>query len=171
MITAIVYSSLTGHTRQYADLLSAATGLPAYALGEEPLSQDAQVIYLSWLSAGRIVDLSKARKKYRVVCVCASGMSPASETLNAKLRRSNAIGDGTPLFYLQGGLDLEALPAQFRPVMRLICRHTEKQLSARQVLTPSEAETLKMARGRSSAVSESNIVPVVRWFRSTQQPE
>ena len=166
MVTAIIYNSLTGHTKQYAELLSAATGLPAYALGEDATAEGQDVIYLSWISAGRITDFAQARRRFRVRCVCASGMSPSTQTLVDKLRRTNGVSESVPLYYLQGGLDLEALPKQFRGVMKLICAHTEKKLAGQQTLTPSEEETLKMARGASSAVSRANLEPVLRWYRA-----
>lgn len=45
---AIVYTSNTGSTKRYAELLSQMTGLPAFALGDakDKLSANAGIIYL-----------------------------------------------------------------------------------------------------------------------------
>ena len=45
---AIVYTSNTGHTRAYAELLACKTGLPVYALEDaaKQLEKGASVIYL-----------------------------------------------------------------------------------------------------------------------------
>ena len=54
--TAIVYTSNTGHTRQYALLLGERLGLPVYALNEAnaQLSGGSPVIYLGWLHASHV---------------------------------------------------------------------------------------------------------------------
>ena len=51
MINAIVYTSNAGHTKRYAELLAAKTGLPAYELkaAEAKLNKGAQIVYLGWL--------------------------------------------------------------------------------------------------------------------------
>ena len=51
---AIVYTSNTGYTAEYAYLLGGKTGLPVYALAEAAgqLSEGSSVLYLGWLMAG-----------------------------------------------------------------------------------------------------------------------
>ena len=53
---AIVYTSNTGYTRQYALLLGAQTGLPVYALDEarKCLAPGCAILYLGWLMAGKV---------------------------------------------------------------------------------------------------------------------
>ena len=58
--TAIVCTSNTGHTRQYALLLSEQTGLPVYSLDEAnpQLSGGSPVIYLGWIHASHVKGFS-----------------------------------------------------------------------------------------------------------------
>ena len=53
---AIVYTSNTGYTEQYAMLLGKATGLPVYALAEAEakLAPGNHILYLGWLMAGKV---------------------------------------------------------------------------------------------------------------------
>ena len=54
--TAIVYTSITGHTRQYSLLLGEQIGLPVYSLDEanSRLSGGSTVIYLGWIHASHV---------------------------------------------------------------------------------------------------------------------
>ena len=58
--TAIVYTSNTGCTAQYASLLGGETGLRVYPLEDamKNLPQGSPVIYLGWLAAGAGEDYS-----------------------------------------------------------------------------------------------------------------
>ena len=55
---AIIYTSNTGFTRKYAQMLSEKLSLPAYnaGLGEDKksLSKSDDVIYMGWISANKI---------------------------------------------------------------------------------------------------------------------
>jgi hypothetical protein len=166
MITAIVYSSQTGFTKAYAGLLAEKTGLPAYRLSERPEAQE--VLYLGWLRAGKIVGLEEARKHYKTPCVCAVGMSPASESQTLRLRRENKVLGEDQLFYLQGGLDLARLKPPVRLVLKAICRSAAKKLSALSSRTPGEEATLQMTRGPYSAVSADNLADVLAWYEKTK---
>ena len=66
--TAIVYTSNTGHTQQYALLLGEQIGLPVYSLNEagSQLSGGSPVIYLGWIHASRVKGYSAAAKRFAV---------------------------------------------------------------------------------------------------------
>ena len=99
-VSAIVYTSNTGFTAQYATLLSHQTGLPLYRLEECQLPRDTQVLFLGWLCAGKIQGLKGAMGRFQVAGICAVGMAPQADP--AKLAGDNRCG-GLPLFYLRGG--------------------------------------------------------------------
>ena len=107
MIRAIVYKSNTGFTKKYAELLSAETGLPYYALSENRVKSGEPVIFMGWLSAGKIKGYSKALK---IRCQGRRGRRsacPRHAALN-ELITQNKISD-VPAFYLRGGLDMNRL--------------------------------------------------------------
>ena len=61
MISAIVYTSNSGYTAEYARLLGQATGLPVNDLRQVHTPQpDEEVIFLGWLMADRVMGWPKA---------------------------------------------------------------------------------------------------------------
>lgn len=107
---AIVYTSNTGYTAEYAYLLGGKTGLPVYALAEAAgqLSEGSSVLYLGWLMAGKVQGYQKAAKRYQIAAVCGVGMGPTGSQIQ-DLRTANGFPDSLPVFTLQGGFDLARL--------------------------------------------------------------
>ena len=73
---AIIYTTNTGSTEQYAKLLAQKTGLPAYSFAEakKQILAGAEVVYLGWIMAGSVKGYAAAAKHYRVCAVCGVGM-------------------------------------------------------------------------------------------------
>ena len=99
---AIVYTSNTGYTRQYAVLLGEKTGLPVYSLEEAAsrLPCGNCVIYLGWLMAGKVQGYAKAAKRYQIAAVCGVGMSATGSQMQ-DLRKANALPASLSVFTLQ----------------------------------------------------------------------
>lgn len=66
MISAIVYTSNSGYTAEYARMLGELTGLPVYDLHRvsDPQPQR-EVIFLGWLMAGNVKGYAKADRLTR----------------------------------------------------------------------------------------------------------
>lgn len=160
-ISAIVFTSNTGFTRRYAELLSRACALPAYDLAGESLPADgARVVYLGWLTAGMIKGLSRAKKRWRVEAVCAVGLSPENDM--ADMAKNNHVD--CPLFYAQGGYAPEKLRGFNKLIMAAITGAIAKA-QAKQVKTPEEATQLaRLSRG-CDFVDEANLAPLLSWLR------
>ena len=81
--TAIVYTSNTGHTRQYALLLGKQGGLPVYSLEEanSHLSGGSPVIYLGWIHASHVSELPDKDQLILVYCRSGNRSKQASEKL------------------------------------------------------------------------------------------
>ena len=64
MIKSIVYKSNTGHTKQYAEMLSEVLNVPAYDLKEAKsnLKKNDEIVFLGWVCATKIQGLSKVKK-------------------------------------------------------------------------------------------------------------
>ena len=109
-MNAIIYTTNTGSTEQYAKLLAQKTGLPAYSFAEakKQILAGAEVVYLGWIMAGGIKGYKDMVKKYNVRAVCAVGMSRTG-TQTEEVRTKNSIPKSIPLFTLQGNFDLEKL--------------------------------------------------------------
>ena len=102
---AIIYTTNTGSTEQYAKLLAQETGFPAYSLTEakKVIPNGSEVIYLGWIMAGSVKGYAEAAKRYRVRAVCGVGMGQTG-TQTDSVRKKSGISVDIPLFTLQGTL-------------------------------------------------------------------
>ncbi len=162
---AIVYTSNTGYTAQYAGLLGKRTGLPVYSLTEAGAKLPAGncVIYLGWLMAGKVQGYAKAAKHYRIAAVCGVGMGATGSQL-ADVRKANSLGDELPLFTLQGGFDMSRLKGIYKLMMQVMAKTVGKSLAAKQDRTAEEDQMLTLLTQGGSCVSEENLRPVLDWF-------
>ena len=162
---AIVYTSNTGYTAQYAKLLGKKTGLPVYSLAEagEKLPAGNCVIYLGWLMAGKVQGHAKAAKRYRIAAVCGVGMGATGSQL-ADVRKANSLGDELPLFTLQGGFDMSRLKGIYKLMMLVMAKTVGKSLANKQDRTAEEDQMLRLLTQGGSCVSEENLQPVLDWF-------
>lgn len=160
-VSAIVYTSNTGFTRRYAQMLSRAAALPAYDLAGSALPADgAAVVYLGWLSAGMIKGLSNARKRWSIRAVCAVGMSPENDP-KAVAERNRVE---CPLFCAQGGYAPEKLKGMDKLVMSMVTKIIAKT-QAKKVKSPAEAAQLAQIRTGCDFVDEANLTPLLAWLR------
>ena len=79
-ISGIVYTSKTGHTQKYAEVLGRKTSLPVFPASEavKKLPAGSTVIYMGWICAGIIKGYSKTAKRFNIAAVCGVGMSDTS---------------------------------------------------------------------------------------------
>ena len=163
---AIVYTSNTGYTRQYAVLLGDKTGLPVYSLEEaaQTLAAGNSVVYLGWLMAGKVQGYAKAAKRYRVEAVCGVGMGATGSQLE-DVRKTNALSDALPLFTLQGGFDITRLRGIYRLMMTVMSKTVGKTLAEKQDRTADEDAMLDLLIHGGSCVSEENLAAVMEWYR------
>ena len=159
-ISAIVYTSGTGFTRRYAQMLSRASAIPAYDLedGRSAPADGTRVIYLGWLWAGQIKGLSKARKRWAVEAVCAVGMAPDYPL--EKLAQENKTGS-LPLFFVQGGY----APEKLRGLNKIMMRAMTKQMTKKPPKDEAEAGMQKLFLHGGDFVSEDRLAPLLSWLR------
>lgn len=158
---AIVYTSNTGNTEKYAKMLAEKLNLCVYSIDQakKELPKGASIIYLGWLIAGKIKDLSKARRRYRIVAVGAVGLG-ATGTLAEGLRRSNKIGDEIALFELQGGMDHAKLKGIYKTMIDTLI----KMLSKKKDRTEDETAMLEMIKAGGDFTREENLEGIASWF-------
>ena len=150
----IVYTSNTGFTRRYAEMLGKAAGLPVYDLAQSP--QGGSALYLGWLRAGKIHGLARARKKHLVTGCCAVGLTdrPPMEKLSAQLPEGK-------VFYLRGGYDHGGQHGLNRLMMTAMIKSMERR-------PPEDAAAhglLRAARDGADFVTEEQLSPVEDWLR------
>ena len=168
---AIVFTSNTGYTAQYAALLAKKTGLHVYALNEalEKVPEGSAVIYMGWIMAGKIQGFITAMKHYQVAAVCGVGMNPTGSQL-PMVRQANGLGESMPVFTLQGGLNMDKLHGFKKLILKIMGGSIGKQLMAKQDRTPEEDAILDMFRNGGDRVSMQNLKDVAAWYeRETGQ--
>lgn len=165
MIQAIVYTSNTGTTKQYAGLLGQATELPVHSLeeGKKLLPSGAEVIYLGWIMAGGIQGYQDAAKRFRIAMVCAVRMAPAGE--EQELREKNGIPTDAALFTLQGGYLPHKLRGVQKLLMRMITGSMGKKLAGKADRTPEEDDLLDLMQHGGSRVCPENLKAPLEWYR------
>ncbi len=163
--TAIVYTSNTGHTRQYALLLGKQIGLPVYSLEEtnSHLSGGSPVIYLGWIHANHVKGYSAAARRFAVCAVCGVGLCDTG-TLISEVRKATAIAEDIPLFTLQGGFDIQKLSGVYKLMMTIMVKTAGKGLAEKQDRTPEEDVMLEMLTKGGNRVSAENLADVLDWW-------
>lgn len=170
-IKAIIYTSNTGYTRKYAQLLALKTGLEAFELGKVPgkVAKGSPVIYMGWLKAGRLMGLEKAAKEYTLAAVCAVGMGTQSSSQAAGVQQTYRLQ--APVFYLQGGFDKEKLHGMDRFMMRCMIKLQLPRLEKKKDRTPEEEEMLQLFRNGGDKVSEKNLRSILKWYETKKTAE
>ena len=158
---AIVYTSNTGHTERYAQLLSGRTGLPAYPLKEarQQLDRGEAVLYLGWVCASKVQGYQAAAKAFRVCAVGAVGLSDTGTQL-AEIRRATALPAETPLYTLQGGIDRSRL----KGMNKLIIAALTRGLAAQKRRTEQEERMLELLGKDASYVCLGNLTALLAWY-------
>lgn len=164
MMNAIVYTSNTGFTAQYAALLGEKLNLPVYSLdaAKEKLAAGTEILYLGWLMAGSVKGYRQAAKRYRIAAVCGVGMGAGGSQL-AEIRQGNAIPERIPLFSLQGGFAMGKLHGIYKLMMKIMKNTVGKKLAAKPDKTAEEQDMLELLLHDGSRVSAENLRPVLAW--------
>lgn len=165
--TAIVYTSNTGYTAEYARLLGQGTGLPVYALSEASgkLKSGEAIVYLGWLMAGKVQGYGKAAKRYSICAVCGVGMGATGSQME-DVRKTNALPASLPLFTLQGGFDMAKLRGIYKFMMTVIAKTTGKRLAVKADRTAEEDHMLELLTHGGSCVREEHLKDVLAWYES-----
>ncbi len=163
-MNAIVYTSSTGFTAQYAKLLGGKLNLPVYSLdaAKGELDVGAEILYLGWLMAGQVKGYKRAAKLYKISAVCGVGMGAGGSQIE-EVRKGNAIPEDIPLFTLQGGFELGKLHGINKFMMSTMKRTVGKKLAAKPDKTAEEQDMLDLLLHGGSRVSEENLRPVLEW--------
>ena len=164
-MNAIIYTTNTGSTEQYARLLAQKTGLPTCSLAEAKKRDfdRVKVVYLGWIMAGSVKGYAEAAKRYRVRAVCAVGMGQTG-TQTDSVRKKSAVPADIPLFTLQGNFDVKKLHGIYRLMMEIMVKTAGKVLAEKKDRTPDEDDMLDMMRCGGDRVKEGNLGAVLDWY-------
>ena len=170
MIQAIVYTSQTGYTQRYAQLLAEKTGVPAYSTKEArgKLPSKAEIFYMGWLLAGTVRGIQSAMDRYTIRGAAIVGISPQGNgDLWTEARINGGYSDsGGRLFYLQAGYAPEKLGFFHRLMMKPMARSVIRQVEGKgDAATAQEREMAEVFRRGGDFVREEALEEIVQWFR------
>ena len=162
---AIIYTTNTGSTEQYAKLLAQKTGLPSYSLAEAKKRDfaGAEVVYLGWIMAGSVKGYAEAAKRYQVRAVCGVGMGQTG-TQTDSVRKKSSVPADIPLFTLQGNFDVKKLHGVYRIMMEIMVKTAGKALAEKKDRTPEEDDMLDMMIHGGKRVNVENLSAVLDWY-------
>lgn len=164
---AIIYTSNTGSTAEYAQLLGKELNLPVHSLqqAKNKVLSGSEIIYLGWIMAGGIKGYKEAAKLYKVRAVCGIGMGQTGTQLK-EVRDKNAIPQRIPLFTLQGNFDVKKLHGVYRFMMNVMVKTAGKGLANKIDRIPEEDDMLDMMVSGGKRVSLQNLNAVTEWYKS-----
>ena len=166
MINAIVYTSNTGFTKKYAEILGKEMKIPAYEFkqAKEKINSKDEIIYMGWIMAGGIKNYEKAKKKYNIKAVCSIGMSRYNEKQYNEIIERYKIKD--KLFYLQGGYNKESLKGIYKFMMNSLEKIIKSKLEQKENKTEEELETLEMMKNGKDCVKKENLIEIINWINN-----
>lgn len=163
-VDAIVYTSETGHTRRYAELLSRETGLPVHSLADAKaaLPDGSPVVYMGWLMAGSVKDYRRATKRFDVRCVIGVCLG-ATGSQTDSVRKSCRLPEDFPIFTVQGGMDKNALKGGYAFGIRMLTR-VMKSLKSK---TPDQQQMTELLIHGGDFVDAKNLQDAVACIRNS----
>ncbi len=153
MSRVIIYKSKTGHTERYARMLSKELNIPCYSYNDAKVSENDEIIFLSYIYAYKIMGLSKILKRYKVKVIIAVGALAYSKDYLNTLKDANNIK--LPFFYLRGGIDYSKLNFFFRKLLPVIGKDIAKD----------DKELLNLFKNGGDFVNKDNLKEVLNYLK------
>lgn len=165
MLKAIVYTSNTGFTKKYAEMLGEEIQVPVYEFKQAKgkLTREDEIIYMGWIMAGGIKNYGKARKNYKIKAVCSVGMSKLGGKQCVELKEKQHIKE--QLFYLQGGFDKSKLKGIYKFMMNSLEKVVKPKVESKPNKTPEDIEMLEMMNHGKDCVKRENLNEVISWIK------
>lgn len=103
-MTVIVYSSKSGSSRKYAEILSSRTGIPMYQLDDQPEGES--IVFFGWLRSDVVVGIDRVDRS-RLVAVGVVGLDDVGRFQKSAVADRNGIK--APIYYMRGWIDRRRL--------------------------------------------------------------
>lgn len=164
-MAVIVFESNARHTENYGRMLGEIVHVPVFSMkdAKRALAKGEDVFFMGWLCAETIKGYKKAEKLFHLRGVCAVGMTPPDMIDLDQLRRRNEIND-KPIFYLQGGIDLDKLSGIYKKMMSAAISSLQKA-EAKGTLSEKDAQVMAQMKEGSSCMSKENLQCIVDWWK------
>ena len=117
--------------------------------------------------AGSVKGYKKALKRFTVKAVCGVGMADGNSQL-ADIQKVNRLPKGLPVFYLQGGFEMEKLHGIYKLMMQTMKKTVGKGLNGKENRTAEEDDMLKLLLHGGNRVSVDNLSEVLNWYKQNK---
>ena len=166
----VVYTTNTGSTKRYAQMLSEKLSCDCIDLNDAEAAKAAvgeEIVYLGWVMASQIQGLPKARELYgsSIKAVCAVGM--LGQKNEDELIKKNAVNE--KFFALAGCFDVERLTGMYKMMMKMMLGTIKKQLKSST--DPADAKVLEMLENGIDMVKEENLDGVLKFLNGESADE
>ena len=111
--------------------------------------------------------IDKAAKEYSLASVCAVGMGAQGSAQAAGVQRTYRLQ--VPVFYLQGGFNMEKLTGMNRFMMRCMVKLQLPRLEKKKDRTAEEEEMLTLLKKGGDKVNEKNLGSILKWYGQEKQ--
>lgn len=167
MIKAIVYTSNTGNTRKYAQLLGKEINIPVLEFRDalNQLSEKIEIIYFGWIMAGGIKGYKEVNQHFSVKAACGVGMK-ATGSQNIDVRERNQIPEDIAVFTLQGGYEKEKLKGINKFMMNMVAKASLKELSQKDKRTAADEDMIDLLNNGGNRVNLKNLKSVIEWYQA-----
>ena len=167
---AIIYTTNTGSTGQYAKLLAQETGLPAYSLAEakKRVFAGAEVVYLAGSWPVRSRGVPGLRSAIRCALSAASAWDKPERRQNSvpeKVRNSSQQFRDSPC---KETSIVKKLHGIYRFMMEIMVKTVGKGLAAKKDRTPEEDDMLDMMLHGGERIKAENLSAILDWYRAQQ---
>lgn len=167
MKTIVIYKSSTGHTEEYAQMISKqlnADLVKLSNLGSTNLGDYDTIIYGGSVRASRIIGIKSLFKKLnninnKHIIIFAVGANGKTDKNTKELIDKNLVEAGLdyPLFYMQGGFDPDKLNIALKLMLQGVAKSISKKQSKNpESLTDEDLSFLEFFRDKHSEVSIDN---------------
>ena len=171
MKTAVIYTSQTGFTKQYAEWISERIGADLFELSKakkKDFSDYDAIVYGGWACAGNINKINWMKsnaskwngKKLAVFCVGGSPIdNPDIEVAFKKIFSEEPLSNVKP-FYCPGGFNYEKMSKGSKVLMSFFV----KSLKAKKEKTPEEETMAKMISQSYDISDIKYIEPIIEFL-------
>ena len=162
MIDAIVYSSKSGHTKEYALELAKRLSLPIYTLrqAKRKLPKMSSIIYMSWINQNKVVGFEKITK-FRLIATIGVGICPKSEEAINRVKLETVLYG--PFFYLRGGIRPRKQGFRNYMTLKLIVDELQYKVIDNRA-TQEEKEIVDAVLNKENFVDLNNLNEIIDWI-------
>lgn len=155
---AIIYTSNTGHSEQYAKMIGEKLSLPVYErkYAHNYIAKETPIIYVAWVMAGLIKDYGKVKNTYTIEAIVAVGMDDSKGAL-LQMRVENELPVTTPLYLVLGGYRKDKLKGLYKWSYKQKAKSLIQELEEDGDLSPTKKDMLDLLKNGGSRVKEERL--------------